>query len=317
MRRIAPFLLVAIVFTAACAGSGSSSNGASTPTPATPTPTNSATATPTATPSDPGAPGPLAVATSSATIPGAHSDSGAADIYVPGGTGPYPVVFLAHGFGRSKAQHVGNGQHLASWGFITVVPNLPHATDHAKNGEDLVAFANWAKTNPPELGGSIADTSKIAVAGHSAGGLASTLASQGTSPFSLLVGLDPVDASSLGVTAAPSVSIATAYVIGEPSSCNANGNSVDMWNAIAATTKERLRVVNATHCDFEDPTDGTCTTFCGTWDATRHATARRYLTAWLLDRLAGHHEFAPWTMGGAQMTADANAGVIADVTHAP
>jgi hypothetical protein len=79
MRRLLGLLL--FLLAAACASSAGSNS-------ATPTPTSTPTPTPTGNLSDPGTPGPHAVSTSSANIPGAHADTAAADIYLPDGAGP-------------------------------------------------------------------------------------------------------------------------------------------------------------------------------------------------------------------------------------
>ncbi|MFN2303077.1 MAG: hypothetical protein ACK2TV_05025, partial [Anaerolineales bacterium] len=59
------------------------------------------------------------------------------DIYFPGagacsdGTSvPFPLIVFAHGFSMfgtsdGPAENQGNGEHLASWGYVVAIPNLP------------------------------------------------------------------------------------------------------------------------------------------------------------------------------------------------
>ena len=62
----------------------------------------------------------------------------AVDFYLPMGTGPAPVVVVAHGFTRNRKTMAGWGGMLAKAGFIAVVPDLPTWADHARNGRALV-----------------------------------------------------------------------------------------------------------------------------------------------------------------------------------
>ncbi|MCO4773992.1 MAG: alpha/beta hydrolase [Deltaproteobacteria bacterium] len=164
--------------------------------------------------------------------------------YSPGSGAAGPLVVLSHGFARGQAEMANWAGHLASWGVDVITPSLCHAslfdTDHAQNGADLVELVT-------ALG-----ASNVIYVGHSAGGLASYAAAAADSRTLALFGLDPVDndlAGGLTVTA-PS-----AAVHGVAQQCNTNNNMIGFYD-------RELRVTDADHCDFENPTNGLCSFGC-------------------------------------------------------
>lgn len=125
------------------------------------------------------------------------------DIYYPINTSyVYPVVVFQHAFcGYKEAYQVIVG-HLASHGFVVVVPTMYAITagwpctdlpveDEAATG---VALAGWLQSN---LAGVIpvnADMSGIGIAGHSRGGnVAYRMALDANVPARAIAGIDPVD----------------------------------------------------------------------------------------------------------------------------
>lgn len=171
--------------------------------------------------------------------------------YSPNGQPGEALVILSHGFARGPDQMTGWAEHLASWGAEVVTPELCFASfinvDHEANGRTLADLAT-------ELG----DDRPVILAGHSAGGLASTLAADelGDSVAGVLL-LDPVDSDGLGAATSPSAPFGALFAA--PSRCNADGNGTDMLPSGA----DAFDLAGATHCTFEDPTDGVCTAVCG------------------------------------------------------
>lgn len=170
--------------------------------------------------------------------------------YTPSGTAVGTVI-LSHGFARSAERMQGTARHLASWGIKVVTPEMCHLsaldTDHPQNGEDLASYG--VTILGPRL-----------YAGHSAGGLAAMLAAANDSGTMGVLGLDLTDANGLAVAAAGQFTGSRFGIMGEPSSCNSNGNGVPLFDT---GTLPGIRVLGATHCDFEAPTSSTCTLFCG------------------------------------------------------
>lgn len=163
-----------------------------------------------------------------------------------------PVVALAHGFTRNKEAMQGWAEHLASWGFRVIAPTFCHSSfwdaDHAQNAADLVALV------------AVLDPGPVVYAGYSAGGLSAWLAGGTDANALAVVGLDGVDSTELGLAAAPTVSVPVYGVVGESSACNANANSLAVYDAMPSATA--IQVVEAGHCDFEVPVDWACELVC-------------------------------------------------------
>ena len=194
------------------------------------------------------------------------------DLYRPSGVTDAPLVILSHGFQRSRAEMAGWAQHLASWGVTVVTPGLCHAsifdTDHAQNGQDLADLA--ASQGVPAV-----------FAGQSAGGLASMLAGANHPDTIGVFGLDPVDNAGQGAASGPSLQGPMAALLAESSACNSQNNAINMMSGVSEAWL--LRVPGTTHCSYENPTSGTCTTFCGgagpSWS---EEAIGGLMTAWIL-----------------------------------
>jgi pimeloyl-ACP methyl ester carboxylesterase len=218
--------------------------------------------------------------------------------FIPKGGVDLPVVLWSHGFLRNRSFHAASARHAASWGLLVVTVDLPSATGgHEENGAYLADELLPAALARSEAGGT------HAFVGHSAGGLASLLAAAEVGADAV-VGLDPVDASGLGEAAAPHVTAPTLRLLGEPSTCNSSGNARE-WEY--GGTEWTVEVPDASHCDFEDPTEPGCTAFCGADDADRHATVHEYAVAWLVHTLLGGAD--EW-IKGTEAEADRRAGSI-------
>ena len=179
--------------------------------------------------------------------------------YAPESGTPIATVIAAHGFSRSSTQMGGWAWHFASWGFEVYTPDLCHLsiwdTDHEANGEELVLFANAVASQP------------VIYLGHSAGGLAALLATAADSSALGGVGLDPVDFLTTGADQAATLTHPFHALFGEGSFCNSSNNGIDFVDGGGIG----WRVVDADHCDFENPTDIGCTAACNNYAATLSA----------------------------------------------
>lgn len=199
------------------------------------------------------------------------------DRFTPRGGSAPAVVVLSHGFARSKEQMHGWAEHLASWGVEVVTPQLCFLgfgnTDHPANGRTVAALAR-----------EISDGRPVVLAGHSAGGLASTLAAAEV-PGAHLFTLDGVDNDRLGEDAASAIDGTAGGLFAEPAQCNDNGNGEAMLAPI--DDKVSWRIATSDHCDYENPTDGLCTALCRRGDADHEAigtTIRALTTGFVLWR---------------------------------
>jgi len=159
------------------------------------------------------------------------------------------------------------------------------------------------------LDAGLADGTRQAVAGHSAGGLSAFLAASMRPSIRAVMLLDAVD-TTLGVAAAPSVVSPTLFLFGDPSSCN-NSNNSEAWYAPVGAPKAQMHVVGATHCDPQDPIDSNCSNLCPGADATKTRYFERYASGWL-QYFVACDAAARSAIDGADFQADVFAGALAD-----
>ncbi|BCS32155.1 hypothetical protein TBR22_A13650 [Luteitalea sp. TBR-22] len=190
------------------------------------------------------------------------------DLYRPATlpAGPRPLVVVAHGFWRSRAQMAGWGRHLATQGYVVAVPDLPAWSDHARNGRALQALVASLLAWPPDA--VPMDRARVALVGFSAGGLAALLAAADDPSVLVWVGLDPVDRDGLGVRAAARLRARAVVLQAEPSACNGRGNARSLVAALGDRV-EVIRIPGATHVDAEWPTSLAARAACGGTDAGR------------------------------------------------
>jgi predicted dienelactone hydrolase len=270
---------------------------------------------------DPGANGPFPAARQTVSIPGTQSAALTTDVYFPGtnnvvspSAGRCPVIVLGHGFSQSKDQHVNQGRHLATRGFIVLIPNSNAASDHSRFADDLRKCIDWIEasdsdTNSLFFGRVRAD--RVGATGHSAGGLSAILAASRDSRIRAVSPMDPVDNSGQGVAALSSVAAPVAITYSEPSNCNANGSAWTLYNA-ARAPKRGMRIVGANHTDPQDPASALSALFCGGANSERQALYRRYMVGWFEYHLRGDASYGPWVFNqpGGALASDLGANKV-------
>jgi len=249
---------------------------------------------------DYGAKGPEATTTSNLAVAATGATGG--KLVVPNGAGPYPILVASHGFSASSANQLGWAEHFASYGFVVAVPDFPGGfqPDHPKNGTIIEALvAEVARTVPK------ADATRVGLEGHSAGGLATTLAASKLKPQAVVL-FDPVDANGIGKTAFGDLCSATLVLFADAGQCNKTAE----WKGFGPIAKGPLvlaNVVGASHCDGENAARGLCAApvvGCGSAAAPARQTVHaRYATAHFLARLKGDSAAAA-TLSAAALAAD-------------
>ncbi|HEV8608390.1 MAG TPA: alpha/beta fold hydrolase [Tepidisphaeraceae bacterium] len=185
------------------------------------------------------------------------------DFFLPKTSRPAPLVVVAHGFARSRKNFEGWGERLARAGYFAAIPDLPSSTDHRQNGHAIEELIQLLATKPPEkLRSAQVETDRVAVIGHSAGGLATLLAASDNRRIVLWVGLDPVDSGDIGAKAAADRTFTSLVLRAEPSRCNQRENISGLEHHLRGPWLI-AKVDGAGHCDAEDPTDKWCTFTCG------------------------------------------------------
>ena len=181
------------------------------------------------------------------------------EVYTPYADNP-PVVILGHGFARGSGVMTGWAEHLSSWGVEVLLPTLCHynvfaGVDHEMNGQNMRELA------------ALHGVTNVVYAGHSAGGLAAIIAASQDPTAAGVLGLDATDTDGVpgvpdlvGTGYAGSVTAPAFSIQGEPSSCNAENNGLNLFRMMSNYTV--VKVNSADHCDFENPTDMVCTMSC-------------------------------------------------------
>ena len=200
------------------------------------------------------------------------------EVYRPGEPRTGAFVVLGHGFAANLAAMRGWAERWASFGVPTAVLNFcnstPFAGRHDRNAEDMVALARALHDGP------------VVYAGFSAGGLSAFLAAASDPNAVACLGLDAVDNKEMAVGAAAKLTVPAFFLMGEPSSCNAENNMLPAIPERAGATA--LRVRDALHCYFQDPWQRACESVCGKVAPPEAAariaeTVRCLATAWLLE----------------------------------
>ena len=182
------------------------------------------------------------------------------DIYRPAVESPAGIAIVAHGFARSRARHRDLGRALAEAGVTVVIPDLPNVMDHWGNGDAVVDLVHQLEAGA--LGMPPVERSRIVLIGTSAGGLATVLAAARVPGIAGWIGLDPVDRTGTGVDAAAQFTSPAVVLIGGGSPCNLFGSGRTIARALPHLLRSTV-YPDASHCDFEGPTNNLCRTLCG------------------------------------------------------
>lgn len=226
--------------------------------------------------------------TTTSTLPAGFGGATGGKLVVPTAAGTYPLIIASHGFSATSANQVGWAEHFASYGFVVAAPDFPStfSPDSAKNRDIIKALVAMLPTAETPAKGRI-DITRIGLEGHSAGGLATTLAAADLKPRATIL-FDPVDRDDLGKKAHATLCAPVLSIFANGSSCN---NSAG-WRAFVLDTKgpvTTMKVTGSTHCDGENADRGiACASFCGGGASpARQVFYARYATAFFLDHLKG------------------------------
>jgi dienelactone hydrolase len=198
------------------------------------------------------------------------------DVYATAGP-PRGAAILSHGFTRSRRTLAGHAQALADAGVLALTPDLPCTFDFRCNGRALAALVAQLRAGGP-FGPPV---ERVMLVGFSAGGLSSLLAAD-TPGVVGYVGLDPFDrvmsgeSERLGLTAATGLRTEALLLRAPPSRCNADAVAAPWATALPVLWRDEL-ITDASHCDFESPSDWMCRLACGDTDPARQQRVRQGL----------------------------------------
>lgn len=299
---------------------------------------------PTEEPADPGLVGPAGFQASTAEVALNVGETIPLNLYVPDTEGAHPVVVLLHGFQLAPSLYRSYGEHLASWGYVAVLPEMPGGTlgplgapNHRRLKEITVSLLDWvvqAAEDPsqPLLGR--ADPLRLGLAGHSLGGKISFLTATEDTRVAGVFGIDPVDsAGGPGSSDGPDYPSVTPELmdeltmpialLGETTNATCTGlfcqpcapenNNFHQYYVHATGPALEIEVLGANHMSFlDDPDCGISCSVCpvGTDEpGVTRALTRRYLTAffeWVLKEDARFRTY----LTGAQHQETVNDGLV-------
>jgi dienelactone hydrolase len=224
-------------------------------------------------------PAPSRVHTESAHLDGWNV---AVDVYEPSTLPAEGVAIIAHGFMRDRSRHRALGEDLAAAGVVAVIPDLPHVMDHWGNGAALAELANQLEAGA--LGLRPVARSDLVLIGTSAGGLASVVAASKLPGLAGWIGLDPVDRTGTGASAAARLTAPAVVLLGGASQCNLLGSGRSFARAVPRLIGS-TKLKDASHCDFEEPTNKFCEAMCGAASPAMQARIREDTVAAALELL--------------------------------
>ena len=225
-----------------------------------------------------------------------NRDDVAYDLYVPRPEAgrpapPWPALVLAHGFARNRAFHANTARSLAGRGVVVLAADLasllggePAREANVASTRDHVAWLRERSATPGDVLFGLVDPERVALAGFSAGGAVAFEAAATGARVRAVVLLDAVPWKRTIAAARAMPATRLVSLRSEPSACNGKG-SVQKLLAGLGFESEDVRIVGATHCDAEDPTDGLCRLFCGGTSEEGRAAYRRLLTLFLEEAL--------------------------------
>lgn len=204
--------------------------------------------------------------------------------------GPYPVVAFGHGFVTPVAQYASTARHLATWGFVVLLPQTQGsvAPSHSALADDLVSSLNWITAQSflatsPWLG-SIA-TDRRGVAGHSMGGGCALLAADLDPTIRAVVPISAANTNPSSTAACSGIGTATRIIVGSQDTIVPPSTNAPMFANLRGPS-QLVTVTGGSHCGFIDSS----ILFCDSGSITRAAQlaiARREITEFLLLYLAG------------------------------
>lgn len=259
------------------------------------------------------APGPFTAARRDVTVVRGNGSTFAATMHHPAtsatvgapfdpAAGPCPIIAFGHGFVTTVDRYASTASHLATWGFVVILPQTQGglAPSHSALAADLNASMDWlesesVRTGSPWLGA--VDGSRRGVMGHSMGGGCSLLAAASDPRVRAAVPMAAADTNPSSVAACLSVRCPTRLIVGSQDTIVPPGTSDPMFDNLPGEA-QLLSISGGYHCGFIDSS----ILFCDSGSITRSAQlaiVRREATAFLLTHVADRAEMAAQAWGPA------------------
>lgn len=238
----------------------------------------------------------------------------------PWAAGQYHVLAFGHGFNLNYLDYEETCEHLASWGYIVVTPDVQNGfgVDHEEFARELAACIQHIQAENANSGSQFYQRvgTKSGVLGHSMGGGASALVPSVFAQVDAVSGLASAETNPSAIAALGNYSGPYQVISGSSdNTADETGNQIPMYNA-ATGEKQWLSITGGAHCKF---TDGTtiCDLVSSPGSVTRDEQkrlAQKYLTAFFNYHLQGDLDALPFICGDS-VAADVAANRVANSTN--
>ena len=246
-------------------------------------------------------PGPRMPSRRDVTVVRANGSTFAATVHYPAtstsvgapvdsSSGPYPIVAFGHGFLSAVTLYASTGAHLASWGFIVILPQTQGGflPSHSALAADLVSSLDWLDaegTAPSSPWFGAVDGDRRGVMGHSMGGGCSLLAAQSDPRIRAVIPMAAADTNPSSVAASAGVRTATRLIVGSQDTIVPPATANPMYANLRGPS-QLVSITGGSHCGFIDSSIPFCD--AGSISRTQQlAIVRRECTEFLLLYLAG------------------------------
>ena len=252
-----------------------------------------------AAPPDYGLPGSYPVAYSDVTaisggrsVPArVHYPATATGVNQPVATGRFPAIAFGHGFLQATSKYTSTSTHLASWGFLVVVPTTQggFSPNHGAFADDLNTGLTWLVAQDTTAGSRFRDrvsTASLGVAGHSMCGGAAVLAAARNTRITAVSTYAAAETNPSAKAAAATLRVPAQFLAGSQDTITPVADHQRPMFTAKPPSKQLRTITGGSHCGFMDSSG----LFCDNGSITRAAqltAAKRVMTSWFRHYLAG------------------------------
>ncbi|GAA0256933.1 dienelactone hydrolase [Saccharothrix mutabilis subsp. mutabilis] len=213
-----------------------------------------------------------------------HYPATASGANQPVAAGRFPAVAFGHGFLQATSRYTGTSTHLASWGFVVIVPTTQGglSPDHGAFADDLNAALTWLVAQDTTTGARFRDhiaTSALGVSGHSMGGGAAVLAAARNPGVTAVATLAAAETTPSAKAAAAGLAAPAQFVAGSQDAIAPPADHQRPIYQAKPAPKQLRTITGGAHCGFMDSSG----LFCDSGSISRAAqltAAKRVVTAW-------------------------------------
>jgi dienelactone hydrolase len=238
----------------------------------------------------------------------------------PVANGQFPVVAFGHGFNIAYDEYTSTVRHIASWGYIVMVPDVQNGfnVNHGTYAQQLGACCKYivaqGNVSSSPFFGKVVD--KTASIGHSMGGGATFLVPTYYPDVDVVIGLAAAETNPSAIAALQTTTTPMQVISGSAdNTANEANNQQPMYNA-AQGLKQWVSLTGGAHCKFTDA-NTVCDLVSAGGSLTRAVQlqrTRKYLTAFLEYHIRNNYPMRTFICGDS-VQADVAANRVKNQTN--